>query len=368
MGILSFEFNNITQKNDPVLLANSRTTETINNSDPAGNNSLPDIYYIILDAYGQADILKDEIGYNNSQFLDSLKARRFYVAEKSRSNYAWTMLSIPSALNMRYLNKDNISFGLNDPEVIRILRGKGYKIISLPSSGFYSVNINSDDEYIERRPCCFLPDLIETTWLYPLESLGAVNFIFNAKRQGILYQFETLGSIPRMKGAKFIYAHIFITHPPYVFNDDGSPLILSLPELFKPKNRSSNFWHNLEGIIYAKQLIFANKKIIELVDKIILESRIPPIIIIQGDHGPLLGYPPKPVTDFLLRQRMGILNAYYLPSKGKKYLYNNISPVNTFRLVFNTSFDMKYDLLPDISYYSTGEEGTSDFIRVPDEE
>ena len=48
---------------------------------------------------------------------------------------------------------------------------------------------------------------------------------------------------------------------------------------------------------------------------------------------------------------MWILNAYYLPGYDGD-LYATISPVNSFRLVFNSYFGGEYDMLEDVSYYS----------------
>jgi hypothetical protein len=49
---------------------------------------------------------------------------------------------------------------------------------------------------------------------------------------------------------------------------------------------------------------------------------------------------------------VAILNAYYLPYGGSELLYDSISPVNTFRLIFNYYFDGDYELLEDKAYYS----------------
>ena len=81
---------------------------------------------------------------------------------------------------------------------------------------------------------------------------------------------------------------------------------------------------------------------LEAVDTLLAESETPPIIIFQGDHGPWLQ--PR-------EKRMWIFNAYYLPENNDK-LYSKITPVNTFRLVFNTYFGGKYDMLEDVSYFS----------------
>jgi hypothetical protein len=49
---------------------------------------------------------------------------------------------------------------------------------------------------------------------------------------------------------------------------------------------------------------------------------------------------------------MKILNAYYLPEGGGQEIYPEISPVNTFRVVFNRYFGGDLPLLEDRSYFS----------------
>jgi len=74
---------------------------------------------------------------------------------------------------------------------------------------------------------------------------------------------------------------------------------------------------------------------------------------VQGDEGP---YPPgtgadtfdwRTATRTQLLAKTGILNAYYLPGAGTRALYPTISPVNSFRVVFNAYFDTNLPLLPD---------------------
>ncbi len=62
----------------------------------AGNR--PDVYYIILDAYGRSDVLKDKVGYDNAGFIYFLKNKGFYVANCSLSNHNHTQLSVATSL------------------------------------------------------------------------------------------------------------------------------------------------------------------------------------------------------------------------------------------------------------------------------
>jgi hypothetical protein len=53
-----------------------------------------------------------------------------------------------------------------------------------------------------------------------------------------------------------------------------------------------------------------------------------------------------------------------LPGDGQEQLYETITPVNTFRLIFDTYFNGDYGLLEDISYYS--EKGDQfNFVVIP---
>ncbi|MBN2676600.1 MAG: hypothetical protein JXR32_00895, partial [Anaerolineaceae bacterium] len=92
--------------------------------------------------------------------------------------------------------------------------------------------------------------------------------------------------------------------------------------------------------LYTDQVTFINSQIIPIIDEILAGSEIQPIIFLQGDHG------------FDPPNRMEILNAYLVPDVVKAHLYPEISPVNSFRLLFDTYFGADYGLLPDRSYYS----------------
>jgi len=53
--------------------------------------------------------------------------------------------------------------------------------------------------------------------------------------------------------------------------------------------------------------------------------------------------------------RTGILNAVYLPDKKENIFYNGMTPVNTFRILFNEYFGTNFAILPDIIYYQRDE-------------
>jgi hypothetical protein len=147
---------------------------------------------------------------------------------------------------------------------------------------------------------------------------------------------DKLPDIPAISGPKFVYVHIMIPHYPHVFGPNGE--ILTDPGFYggdggKPVNDD----YSKKGYIYGVQ--FIDKRIIPILQTIINKSKINPIIVLQGDHG----------QDG--HNRFTNLNAYFLPD-GSKDLYPSITPVNSFRLIFDDYFGANYSLLPNVTHVS----------------
>lgn len=326
----------------------------------------PHIYYIILDEYARSSTLL-EYGFDNQEFIDYLTKKGFYVASKSRSNYAQTLLSLSSSLNMKYINFLSDLFGegskdkksimpmLLNNKVKKLLKTAGYKYID-----FSMLNIESDIDQFKalnfhrlnkknyRSDISFLWMLIHTSMLRSIER----HFLVHVQRETVLKKFANIAKVPEIKEPTFVYAHFICPHAPYIFGANGEKV--SKPILSKRKKTRSSHKQ-----LYINQLVYINKLLRIMIDEILSKSEFPPIIILQGDTGPLLslGSTKKretwsDPTDEMLKERMSIFNAYYLPSGGKDLLYDSISPVNTFRIIFNRYFDTNYEILEDQSYFS----------------
>jgi hypothetical protein len=146
---------------------------------------------------------------------------------------------------------------------------------------------------------------------------------------------DHITDVPAIAGPKFTYIHLFIPHYPYVFGPDGE--IMTDPGFYSGDRGSAvNGTYEDEG--YVNQIQYINKRIVPILQTVISKSRNPPVIILMGDHG---------LED--TNRRTNLL-AYYLPQDGNAKLYSTISPVNSFRLIFNEYFGANYALLPDETY------------------
>ena len=316
----------------------------------------PDVYFFLLDSYGRADLLKQAYGFDNSEFLNALEERGFFVAECSQSNYVRTELSLGSSFNMQYLQDLSDKFApestarrllwnsLKHSAVRYNFESLGYEMVSARTE-FDWLNLEDTDHFLSPPPISssmteFEGLFLRTTlarhaqdwgWVDPDHILGVT------ARDRFNYVFNNIDDIARMPQPTFSYLHLISPHPPFVFDAGGNP------------THPADFWNErrlypaeLYKKGYVNQTQFLNKKLLEAVDTILAESDVPPVIIIQGDHGPWLQ--PR-------ERRMWILAAVYFPGHKDK-LYETISPVNIFRLVFDIYFGGKYDMLPDISYFS----------------
>lgn len=323
---------------------------------------LPDIYYIILDGYGRSDILDEIYKLNNGEFLSYLESKGFFVAEESNSNYPRTGLSFASSLNSTYL--DGISQQLGEESenllplksfiensfVFQQLRQAGYKIITFPS-GYELTEISSSDQIIsfQTTPGSFQNLLINNT---PL-SIFLLGKQYDWHRQRITFNINQLPEVSNQDQPTFVFAHILAPHPPFVFGSNGESIYPSRKYGIDDGNEFlavANREEYLNG--YRDQLVYINGQIINSIERIMATSSTQPVIIIQGDHGPRSSYEPEILEGEKLVERMAILNAYLLPGIDPNMLYPGITPVNTFRLLFNAYLGTNYPLLEDRSYYS----------------
>ncbi|OGQ06056.1 MAG: hypothetical protein A2W61_01525 [Deltaproteobacteria bacterium RIFCSPLOWO2_01_44_7] len=325
-------------------------------SKPKGNFTTstqrkPNIYFIILDMYTRGDVLQEVFGYDNSTFLEALRQRDFYIADKSYSNYPFTGASVSSTLQMDYLLKES------DQELnidISIIRGKNKTVQTLKNFGYNYVHFDNglwlgaacsgyEDVCLLNAKGAGIPEL-EYSLLQPTLFLPLYKKFVVSKKEGSsgLPELTQSLAIKKHREPVFLYAHIIAPHPPYIYHQDCSQTHTLDWDLASRKQEDKE--------AYRDNLVCVSKQVLSLIDQIIAGDP-EAMILVQGDHGTFFQgqalIPPPLWGEPQLHEGYGILNAFHLPQNCGKHLYPSISPVNSFRLVKACLTDNEPELLPD---------------------
>ena len=225
---------------------------------------------------------------------------------------------------------------ISDNFVMKVLKQTGYVVI-VPYSGYgphdrfndSDLNPCSDVLFLKSR---FLTELSRTTII----NYFAEKQIESERRHIQLCALSELENINKKYDKPvYVFAHLFIPHPPYLFDKDGNPVT---PQSNKLKGLQG--WDNVDG--YLNEIQFINKKMIDFVGTT-LSQQNESIIIIQGDTGSSILN--NPTIDNYMKKRLSILYAIHIPHTNEKIIYDDISPVNTYRIIFNNYFKTDLEIL-----------------------
>ena len=320
---------------------------------------LPDVYLLILDGYPRDDVSKEVLKFDNSSFTNDLKAMGFYVAECSQSNYNYTKLSIESMLNLKYINEvpdnsnslqarltnKNLVYNLKHSKFRKKLESLGYNTVAF-ETGYAFTEVADSTFYYPINTDKLIPNKFESIFInttilyarYDLDTLlsGTV-YKENARNKELeknylIYSYELnqnamknlRKSVNDIKGPKFVFAHLMLTHYPFVMKPDGS---MNDRNVYDTKS-------------LARQFPLINSYLLNLVKAIQSDKQRPSIIIIMGDHG------------YRLFDRIILQNylSVYAPPEVNRRMYPTITPINLFRIIMTEVYGEDYPLVDDKSF------------------
>lgn len=331
---------------DPAGLATCEATQDV-------LGAHPDIYHIVLDRYAGVPTLREIYSYDNSVFVDALRERGFTIFDDSRCNYPRTDMSLASSLNMCYLGdylhdepKSRIpgilTSWIQDHVVLRFLQRHGYRFVHMGTWWGPTVKNPRAEENINRLWLSEFQALFyKMTMAYPLGALLGLD------SQGEQYQRERMkfDLLPHQAVANqptYVFAHFLLPHEGFVFDSGG--------------HFQSRFAQARVGVSrgYLGQLNYVNRRVLALVDSLLVDTLNSPVIILQADEGP------RPKVNFTpssesatLRARFSILNALRLPGIDTVSSCPGITLVNTYRIVLDAVFGCSLGLLEDSCYLYT---------------
>jgi hypothetical protein len=354
----------------PALEPNTTLSDTRVYAERA-RRDLPDVYYIVLDGYGRQDVLLERFGYDNGELLRYLEAKGFFVARRARANYSQTALSLAATLNMDYVQRllpgmrgrrdlAPLERLIQENRVFQQLRELGYKVVTFPTASDITRLKRRDVHFDGSTRNEFEAGLLGLTPLPFLARLigaqdNAVLDPYEAHRRSVLFKFEKIMDLSELSRPIVVFAHFLSPHPPFVFSADGQRVEPVSPFSIRERDHAKGY---VEG--YAAQLGFIDGKLRELVDAILERSSPPPIIVIQGDHGPASAWLQfwqrnhrwNTRDPQVYRERLTVLNAIHLSGGEESPFYDGVSLVNTFRLILNHDFGGRLAPLPDESFFS----------------
>ncbi len=328
--------------------------------------SPPDVYVIVLDSHPRSDALKKNFGVDNQEFIRQLEEIGFYVPNCSRSNYAYTELSLSSMFNMNYLEviaPEVVAEGkstvplfnyLKNSEVRRNFESLGYKTYSLASyppiawedaDVFIDPQTSAYEEFSITQLSAFERMVYSSTLLKVFldkpthdQSTADVppNYPYADHLRTHNFILKKLVEIAAERGPKFVYVHLTSPHAPFVFEPDGT--VIKDPPVLPWQSYLS--WADYR-YYFGMQVEYIDNTIVPIIKKVISQSDTVPVILLISDHGLALD-----------EEQMANLSAYLVPEGVKIALRPDVSLVNSFRVIFNQLYAGDYDILEDQSFYS----------------
>tara|TARA_Y100000590_G_scaffold24490_1_gene27817 strand:- start:7309 stop:8733 length:1425 start_codon:yes stop_codon:yes gene_type:complete len=303
----------------------------------------PNVYHIILDEYTDNEILEKKFNYDNSAFIEFLNKNEFHIPEKMFSSYASTPMELDMILNMNYPITEGWASenyqSMNNNNVMSVFSEQGYLIIETNSMMRYK-NFSDVDSRL-----CYDTKFINSEFLDQLLSKSIIRYFLekhqeDTRRDTIKCTFDELNEISsKAKQPFYIFSHMYVPHPPFLFGPNG--------EHISPDRRDISglqSWENPDG--YINQLIFATKEISIVVENII-ENDPNAIIILQGDTGTLTGTNQLSKSFDDVYREHSILFAIKISDSND---LEHISPINTYRIIFNSIFNIEYEYLEEQNF------------------
>ena len=321
----------------------------------SGGGAKPDIYLLLFDEYSASRTLRSVYGYDNSGLDSFLRKEDFYLPRQCRSNYYYTIYSMSSMLNLAYHAgiPDSVDAGDNariidkirTNEAVNFLIARGYKIVNLspwdlPGNPAYMDQpfIPLKTKLITRRTMLEYVSR-DIGWWFAAHLTDSVALENNDIMGMYRYNTSVLArtgeeSAKPSSAPRFVYMHVFMPHFWYLF--DSLQHWRSLPDIRKAPPEKNAPRH------YIEYLPYVNARIRELIGTIKRNTGGKAVILFMSDHGHRYDPDNVPRPYFFDNQ-----NAIYFPDKDYSRLYDSMTNVNQFRLVYNKLFGLNLPLLKD---------------------
>jgi hypothetical protein len=325
------------------------------------------VYLIVLDQYANAEVTGHLLGFDNRSFLDSLR-RLGFVVPAVHSNYLHTFLSLPSLLNASHVAQLSDELGARTVDrtlpdylvahnrTVPFVKAQGYKFAFFPSLSWEATRNSPQADVVFHwngfklaralRRSGLRIVLIRTSLLKHVNWGGS-----GLSAAHVTRTLAAIAEIPRVPGPVFTFAHVMSPHEPYIFTRDCQ-LRVEPAGAAKEKPGSPE-----EQRLYVEQVECLNRLVLELVTTLLRTSDVPPVILLQGDHGSKMlrfdqARSSEDITLAAAKERAGAFGAYFLPDGGSELFGDSVTVVNVVGNVLRYYFGAVLPREPDDVYLS----------------
>jgi hypothetical protein len=338
-----------------------------------------DVYWLIFDRYTSDRGIQLQFGIQND-LTPWLREQGFTVLDDSHANYLSTSLSLSTTSNIRHLEdltagttsgattRARIYGSLQNSLVAQQFKALGYPYDHVGSWwGPTRLDAGADQNFNAAGASDFSSVLLEQSALPPaLRLLGIAEATFSKNYQHGKYELATLDDLVDAPGPKFVWAHVLLPHPAYVFHADGT---------FMSGVESRTIG---EKEAWKRQFAYTNARLKAFIGSLLaLPEERRPIIILQADEGHRFNvaatdegedkgtFDWRTATPEQLEIKFGIMNAWYVPGADLG-LDPKMSAINTFPVLFDRYFGLDYAMLPDRITTSIGAVERKDLLDITD--
>lgn len=326
------------------------------------DSTLPDIFLVVFDEYASSAALKKYVAFDNSRMDSMFRARGFYIADSSASNYNFTPYSLASMLSLQYFSKD-LEGAPSDAEGMLLgqqalyhaslpgwLADRGYSIRNVGQMDLQTAKAPGEPYFNRDLKASFthenLPRRVHTeiwwkvvSW-FPALNVGRDNWRKKQEKELDLFQRNWAALkrewYSRAPEPRFVISHFMLPHSPFNLDKYGQRR-----ELY---SFDENQWRDS---LYLDQLMYANKLIDTLTTQMDYANGRPRVVIIMGDHG--FRDNQRPIEKRIRPKQFQNLTAIYFSDHDYRQLYPTITPINCMRTIFNKYYGYNLPLLADSS-------------------
>jgi hypothetical protein len=336
----------------------------------------PDVYIILADMFGNPAQVQARFGLDLRWFVDSLQSLGFVVPIHARTNYVHTGLVLPAMLQSRLVHEEIASSErpvweaattlIQTAPLWQRLQAKGYRLVFFPThypptSDLPAANLalEAPNRVVQR---------LGQTWLFnsPIDVLLAAQCTGDCTwnddfphpietSEAWRWKLDALASLPDSAGPVVAFMHFLGSHEPFVFRKDCTARDPWWPRSVVGPDSV------LAHAAFVEQLECVAHLLLSTVTEIIRRSEVPPVVIIQGDHGngtirtgsTLSGTVTlAEASPAQLAGRLRVLGAYRFPGAAS-VIYDSITPVNVLPLALHAILGGQVVSQPDRTFWST---------------